>query len=102
MGVGLQDLTPALAARLGLQIERGVLITQVENGSAASRAGLRGSSNSGDVIISLDGKEVNTFEDLANYIDSRKVGDKVEVKFLRDGREMTIEVTLEAWRSGGA
>jgi S1-C subfamily serine protease len=102
MGVGLQDLTPALAARLGVNVDRGVLVTQVESGSAASRAGLRGSSNGGDVIIALDGNEVQTFEELASYIDSKRVGDRVEVKFLRDGREMTIEVTLEAWRSGGA
>ncbi|MPZ47747.1 MAG: PDZ domain-containing protein [Dehalococcoidia bacterium] len=102
MGVSLQDLTPALAGRLGIDVQQGVMITQVENGSAASRAGLRGSSSSGDIIVALDGEDVRSFEELANYIDSKKVGDKVEVTIWRDGEETTLEITLEAWRSGGA
>jgi S1-C subfamily serine protease len=102
LGVALQNLTPALAARLGLSVQQGVMITQVEAGSAAARAGLRGSTSAGDVIVSLDGREVKTFDDLATYIDSKNVGDKVQVEFVREGRETTVEVTLEAWRSGGA
>jgi S1-C subfamily serine protease len=102
MGVQLQDLTPALAARLGLKgDQQGVLITGVEAGSAAARAGLRG-GNAGDVVVALDGKDVKNFEELAAYIDSKNVGDKLSVKVLREGKEQTLELTLEAWRSGGA
>ena len=102
MGVGLQNLTPALAGQLGLDVQQGVLITTIETGSAAERASLRGGARRGavgDVITAIEDKAVKTYEDLANYIDSRNVGDRVTVKIVRDGREMTIDVTLEAWRS---
>jgi S1-C subfamily serine protease len=106
MGVALQNMTPALAARLGVDTDNGVLITSVEANSAAARAGLRGGlgggSAVGDVVKALDGKPVRNFDDLANYIDSKKVGDRVQVTVLREGRESTVEVTLEAWRVGAA
>jgi len=100
MGVGLQNVTPALATRLSLGTQKGVLITGVEPGSAADKAGLKGGNvagRAGDVIISIDGKETATYEALANYIDSKKVGDSIQVKFMRDGKEQTVTVTLEAW-----
>ena len=102
MGVGLQDLTPALAARLGITVtERGILITTVETNSAAARAGLRSGVSAGrvgDVIVSIDGKEMKTFADLANYIDTRKVGDKIQLKLVRENKEVTVDLTLEAWQ----
>ncbi len=104
MGVGLQDVTPAIAKSLGLNIQQGVLITNVEAGSAAARAGLRGGTGSGrtptlgDVVVAIDGREVKSFNDLANYIDSKQVGDKIEVKIVREGKETTISVTLDAWQ----
>jgi 2-alkenal reductase len=103
MGVGLQNMTPALAKSLNLNVEQGVLITQVETGSAAEKAGLRGGIGTrgvtGDVVLSIDGRQTKNYEELANYIDSKKVGDKVKVTYYRDGRESTVEVTLEAWRT---
>jgi S1-C subfamily serine protease len=100
LGVGLQNVTPAIARDLGLNVDNGVMIERVESGSAAARAGLRGAAGTstiGDVIIEIDGNRIRNFEDLALYIDSKKVGDRVNVKVVRDGREMTFEVTLEAW-----
>jgi S1-C subfamily serine protease len=103
MGIGLRELTPALARSLGIDVEDGVQITQVETNSAAARAGLRGGtgvnrSTVGDVITAIDDKEIRSFEDLANYIDTKKVGDQIEVKVVRDGNEVTISLTLEAWQ----
>jgi S1-C subfamily serine protease len=107
MGVGLQNMTPALAASLGIDSDDGVLITSVEANSAAAKAGLRGGSGrsgsaAGDVVKALDGKQVKNFDELAAYIDSRNVGDRVQVTVLREGRQTTVEVTLEAWRIGAA
>jgi S1-C subfamily serine protease len=104
MGVGLQNLTPAVAKALNIGVEQGVLLTQVDPNSAAAKAGLRGGIGTrgqqvGDVILSIDGKETKTYDDLANYIDSKDVGDKVKVKYFRDGKEATVEVTLEAWQA---
>ena len=101
LGVQLTNLSPALAANYNLNISQGVMLQSVEAGSAASRAGLRGvnGSRAGDVVIAIDGKAVKTYEELAGYIDSKSVGDKVQVKYVRDNQEQTVDVTLEAWRS---
>jgi S1-C subfamily serine protease len=102
MGVGLQNLTPALAKSLGISAGEGVLITNVETNSAAARAGLRGGATpgaAGDVIVSIDDQDVKTYDQLANYIDSKKVGDRVQVKYVRGGQTVTVDVTLEAWRA---
>ena len=104
LGIQLQDLTPAMAGTLNLSVQQGVLVRSVETGSAAARAGLRGGvgttpNNVGDVIVQIDDKQIKTFDDLANYIDSKKVGDTVSVKIVRGGQEQTVQVTLEAWRS---
>lgn len=101
LGVGLQDVTPALARNLGLKVETGVLVTQVEANSGAQRAGLRANRAGllGDVIVDIDGQAMRTFADLANYVDSKEVGDKVRVKVNREGQEITVEITLDAWRA---
>ncbi len=101
LGVQLTNLTPALASTHNLNITQGVMLQSVEAGSAASRAGLRGVSGTraGDVVVSIDGKAVKTFEELAGYIDTKRVGDKIQIKYVRDNQEQTTEVTLEAWRS---
>jgi 2-alkenal reductase len=104
LGISLQDLTPALAERLGLSVNQGVMVVSVESNSAAARAGLRGgsgasASTAGDVIIAIDSTETPTFEKLASYIDSKRVGDRVSVRIVRGGSQMTLDVTLEAWRA---
>jgi S1-C subfamily serine protease len=104
LGVALQNVTPATAGALGLTVEQGVLITVVEPGTGAGEAGLRGGADSfgqatGDVIIRIDSEEIRDFDDLADYIDSREVGDVVDVVVIRDGAELTVPVTLNAWQS---
>jgi len=106
LGVSLQNVTPALAKTLNLNTEQGVLITSVDPASAAAKSGLRGGTGqrgpAGDVVTSMDGKAVKNYEDLAGYIDSKKVGDKVSLKGLRDGKEFNAELTLEAWKGADA
>jgi putative serine protease PepD len=101
LGISLQDLTPSVAQARGLSVDRGVMVRQVEAGSAAARAGMVGGNN-GDVIIRIDDADIASFEDLANYIDGKKVGDTVKVTVVRGGKETTLNVTLEAWRMGNS
>ena len=103
MGVGLEELTPGLAKNLGLNVDKGVLVTTVEAGSAAARAGIRGGTGArgsavGDVIVAIDGQQVTSFDQLAGIIDNKNVGDKIQLKLIRDGKEMTVNLTLDAWQ----
>ena len=70
------------------------VITQVQPGSAADKAGIR----VGDVIRSFDGQQVETFEDLTNKIGSRGPGDKVEVGVERGGTVFDTELALDGWQ----
>jgi putative serine protease PepD len=105
LGVALENVTPAIASDLGLSVEQGVLIVAVEPGTGADQAGLRGGADNfgqatGDVIVRIDSQDIRDYDDLANYIDSLEVGDVVDVVVIRDGGEVTVPVTLNAWQSG--
>jgi S1-C subfamily serine protease len=97
MGVVLvQD---ALARRLGIQ---GVLIGKVEEGSAAERAGLRGTNREpdgtirlGDIIVAVDGRTVRSRDALLNTLERHKRGDTVELTIIRDDQEQHVKVQLE-------
>ncbi len=99
LGVSLEDMTPALADSYGLKVTQGVLVQQVEAGSGAATAGLQATTrgSAGDVITGIDGHDVKTFDDLANYLDSKKAGDQVALSIVRNGKQMTLNVTLDAW-----
>jgi S1-C subfamily serine protease len=104
LGISIMDLTPALASQLNLPVQQGLIITTAEANSAAGRAGLRASrSGAGaDVIVSIDNTAIKNYDDLAKFLDSKKVGDTVQVKVIREGRETTVPVTLEAWADNSA
>ncbi len=90
LGVSLLQADPVMMARLGVRGRAGGIINEVIAGSPAEKAGFR----RGDVIVSCDGTPVETNEDLIHRIYTRRPGDKAEIVFLRDGREMSVSVTL--------
>jgi S1-C subfamily serine protease len=73
-------------------VEKGVKFSDVRAGSPADKAGLKG----GDILVGFAGKPVNNLYDFTFALRNSKVGDVVNVKFLRDGQEMTADVKLEA------
>jgi len=91
LGVTIFDKPTAARYGYQLSIEKGVYVFQVGLDSPAGRAGFQ----RGDIILSIDGKEVNTVTDVRNEIAAHKVGDKVKIVCDREGREETVEVTLE-------
>ena len=98
LGISGRTLTADDAKMTGAS--QGVTVIQVESGSAADKAGLRSAtSNSADVIVAIDGQDMKTFDDLANYIDGKKVGDQVTLKVHRDGKDVDITATLQGWDS---
>ncbi len=68
----------------------GVYISAVSRGSAAEAAGIQ----AGDRIVAIDGKEIDSTETAVEIVQSHKVGDQVEFKISRDGKEQKIVVTL--------
>lgn len=91
LGVTIFDKPTAARYGYQLSIEKGVYVFQVGLDSPAGRAGFQ----RGDIILSIDGKEVNSVTDVRNEVAAHKVGDKVKIVCDREGREETVEVTLE-------
>ncbi|NMB40515.1 MAG: PDZ domain-containing protein [Firmicutes bacterium] len=91
MGVYIKTLTPLESQRLGLSVDSGVLVADVESGGPAARAGIEPM----DVIIAVDGKEITNNSELQHVIDQHSVGEKISVTVVRNKEELTIEVTLE-------
>lgn len=73
-------------------VEKGVKFSDVRPGSPAAKAGLKG----GDILVGFGDKPINNLYDFTYALQSSKVGDVVTVKYLRDGKEQTAQVTLEA------
>jgi len=90
LGVYVQAVTEDLAQSLGLKEARGVIVSSVQKGSAAERAGLR----QGDVITAVNGNAVNDANELRNLVASTQPGSDVTLTIVRDGREQQLKVTL--------
>lgn len=90
LGVSLLQADPVMLARMGVKGRSGGIINEVIPGSPAESAGFR----RGDIIVSCDGSPVETNEELIHRIYTRRPGDKAEIVFLRDGRELSASVTL--------
>ena len=93
LGVVIQDLTPDLAQAFNIsEGQRGVVISQVQSGSAAAKAGLL----AGDIVISADGRAIESAAELRNEIGSRRIGDSVRLTVLRDGNSKSVDVKIAA------
>ncbi|MBN1140609.1 MAG: DegQ family serine endoprotease [Deltaproteobacteria bacterium] len=90
LGVTVQDVSSDLAKSFGLEEAQGALVSEVVNDSPAHKSGLK----RGDIILSLNGKEVNALNDLPRLVADRNVGEKVELTIFRDGEKKTFQVTL--------
>ena len=90
LGVYIQRLTPEAAENLGISGRQGALVSDVTSGGPAEKAGIR----SGDVIVAFNGKEIRDEHDLPQAVASMTPGKTADVRLLRDGKEMTIAVTI--------
>jgi len=92
LGISVQDLTPEIAEHFKAKEKEGVLVGQVYQGTDAGKAGLA----SGDIIISVDDKPIKNGGELVKEIQKRKVGQKVKLNIIREGKPLTVEVTTSA------
>jgi S1-C subfamily serine protease len=90
LGVETTDLSPEDAERFGLPVESGAIVEQVEPGSGADAAGVR----RGDIIVRLGDNPIDNAGDLFGALRDYQPGDTVELTVVRDGEELTLEVTL--------
>ena len=90
LGIEIQDLDADLAKALGVPDNGGVVVARVRPGSAAERGQLK----SGDVIVAVDGQEVETTGRLRNLVASRGAGKTTKLKVLRARRTLVLSIKL--------
>ena len=100
------QVTARIADQLSLPVKTGLLVSEVVPGSAGDKAGMKGGTEpvrtrsgvfylGGDVITSVDGKPVNTQDDLDRILNTKKIGDHVQVEVVRNGRRLKLDVELD-------
>lgn len=90
LGVGIQDVDEALAESFGLEKAGGVLITDVQEDTPASKAGVK----SQDVLVKLDGIDLQDTQDLRNRIAQTIPGTTVVLDIVRDGKPVELKVKI--------
>lgn len=90
LGVTIAPVTPDIAQALGIASNGGALITQVAKESAAARANLQ----AGDVVTALNGRKVKSAAELRNAIGLLRVGDKVQIALLREGKARSVTAEI--------
>jgi S1-C subfamily serine protease len=105
LGVRTLPIGPELAAQLNLRADYGLLIIDVISGGAAERAGLRAGTErallgntpikvGGDLIVAIDGQQVEDQQDLSHIMNNHRAGDAVTVTVFRGQKKMDVKVTL--------
>lgn len=90
LGINGVSVTPEVAQEKGLKVSKGALVGNVFPDTPADKAGIM----PGDIIISFNGKEILSMDDLIIETRKHKVGEKVKLGIVRDGKEITVEVVL--------
>ena len=90
LGVGIQDLNPALAKQFSLANDNGALVTSVSSGSAAEKAGIK----VGDVISGFNGKAIENVQELRNRVAGVTPGSKVKLEVMRAGKALDFMATI--------
>jgi len=90
LGVNIYNVTPDIAKEFGLTESSGALVAGVVQGSAAERAGVK----TGDIITSINGVTMKDATELRNTIGMLRIGDKVEIGLLRDGKPHKVTALI--------
>ncbi len=90
LGVSISDLTPDLAEAFEIEETKGVLINDVEEGSAADNGGME----RGDVVIAVNGKSVDTSNEFRIRIGHTLPGTSVDLEIIRDGERQNLTISV--------
>jgi S1-C subfamily serine protease len=105
LGIVSYAIGPDLASQMGLAVDSGILVQEVIRGGAAERAGIHGGNQQayvgntpillgGDLIVAIDGHEVNDPQDVTAVMDKHQAGDTVSVTFYRGRKQITLKLIL--------
>jgi Do/DeqQ family serine protease len=90
LGLTVQDLTPDLAKALGVSLTEGAVVVEVAEGSPAEKAGLKPR----DIITSINGRAMRTSSEVRNELGLTPVGERVEIRVLREGKPLTLTARI--------
>ena len=90
LGVSIQSIDPENASALGVEIDYGALISSIEPGSAAEKAGLQVD----DIIIQIDNEKISNSRELANAIGLKGSGEEVEIQLVRNNNKINVIAVL--------
>jgi serine protease Do len=91
LGLGFQPITPDLAEAMGLEGTHGAMVSQIEPGGAAARAGIK----ERDVIVAVNGTPVTHAEELPRRVARNQPGSVIDVTLIRDKQRMEVKATLD-------
>ncbi len=101
-GLGIGIVPDSMKTRLTGKTQ-GLIISYIDDKGSAAKAGLKGMTQDqygrvyiGDIILAVAGKEVNSLDDIYQILETKKVGDQVDVKYRREGKALTTKITLQA------
>ena len=92
LGINIQDIDETIAAALDLESTEGALVADVTEDGPAARNGFE----RGDVVLALDGESIKNSTQLRNEVAARKPGSTATLQILREGKEMSLSVVLDA------
>ena len=98
LGIKGMEMSADIAKAFNLNVQRGAFVSEVLPNSGSAKAGIK----SGDVVVSLNGKPLNSFAELRSRIATTEPGTKVKLGLLRDGKPLEVEVTLDKSTSSSA
>ena len=90
IGVGIQNITPDIREALELTTLNGALVSSVEDGTPAAKAGLK----EGDVIIGFNGDDISDSSDIRNSVGLVTPGTRADLTYLRDGKRRTTRIEV--------
>jgi Do/DeqQ family serine protease len=91
LGAQGQDLTPQLAQAFDLEQSSGIIVTQIESGSPAHKAGLQ----VGDVIVSANGRKIRNSREMDNLVGLLRIGQTIELRLYRSSRLKKLKVVIQ-------
>lgn len=101
-GLGIGIVPDSMKKRIAGNL-KGIIVSYVDEKGSAAKAGIQGMTQDqfgrtylGDIILSVDGQDVNNLDDIYQVLDKHEIGDDVMVKYLRDGKTLAVKVKLQA------